>query len=75
MTDCDKTCGTCRHWVKQPSIALDVSEGDCYGAPPTPIPAQNPMGRQVWLSVYPRLGAKQRACAVHEPRMEIALES
>ncbi len=63
------TCGTCRHWHKKPADPMQLgapAQGDCRGAPPTPIGIATPHGLQVMV-LYSTMPPEYPACAQHAP--------
>lgn len=65
------TCFSCPFWHKlerQERGPVDMSlpvQGDCRGAPPTPIVVVTPRGLQQVAALYPTLDAENPACALH----------
>lgn len=68
------TCGTCRHWIKKPTNALQLgaeAQGDCMEGPPHLTMLPGPGGQQLALSGYPLLQASFPACHRHVGRVEV----
>lgn len=65
------TCGTCKHWRRQPAspLALDprTRPGECFRHPPQVVAVPGPQGVGLTL-VRPPLPPDCPACGDYEPR-------
>lgn len=68
MSDTEKTCATCAHWIKRPVDPRNLGKeqgGECRGGPPQIIVVPAQQGAAV-MCQYPILPPNFPACAKHE---------
>lgn len=64
----ESTCGTCKHWHKQPANPLNLAapaQGACQESPPAVMLVQMNNGQAQQISTYPLLPATFAACSRH----------
>jgi hypothetical protein len=63
-----KQCGTCRHWIKLPTNAMNLKDvrGECRLNPPCVTTLPGSRGETMMLANYPNLPDTYPACGQHE---------
>lgn len=70
-------CGDCKHWHRQPSNIVDLSQirGECRESPPSCCPIVSQQGKELnimaWATAYPPLAPNNPACSRFAPQQEL----